>query len=92
MAEETQNIENISSSQSENASESLVGDYLNLAQTKFTQEGFEPKSETTSTLLSSTGVDEKSISLKPNIVKSVENKVIQQPVQTGVIILLIFAL
>ena len=91
MAEETKNIEIISSSQSQNASESLVGDYLNLAQTKFTEEGFEPKSETTSSLLSSKCVDE-SVSLKPNVVKSVESKIIQQPVQTGVILIFIFVL
>jgi len=86
LVEEAKHIEKISSSLSQNASESLVGDYLNIAQSKHSQEGFEPKTDAVSLLLSSTDVTEKAVSLAPNIVKPVENKAIQQSIQTGVIL------
>lgn len=47
MVEETKVIQEPSSTLSENASESVIGDYLNNVQSEIIQEGFEPRLETT---------------------------------------------
>merc|ERR1711947_52350 len=82
-AEEAKVIENAPSYLSEYASESFVGDDLDIAQAEFPQEGFEPKLDTT---LSGKDVKEtiipsESINETNNI--EVENKKNQQKIEKG---------
>jgi hypothetical protein len=83
LVEETKVIQETPSTLSENASESVVGDYLNNVQSEIIQEGFEPRLETPS-LLSKSKDEHKSI--EPTTVKVEENKTIQGSIQIRVII------